>query len=101
MPCFTHSLIDQVERAWAATRLPQALASSTHTRTSSEVNWLISLDMPVMDSPDRLILSESTPHLAKVRTQRRISSAPLTTAPNANSDCGRCGCVVSPRPPGT
>ena len=25
----------------------------------------------------------------------------LTTAPNANSGCGRCGCVVSPRPPGT
>ena len=90
-----------VLRAWAATRLPQALASSTQTRTSSVVNWLISAGMPVMDSPLRLIFSVSTPYLANMRTQRRISSGPLTTAPNANSGCGRCGCVVSPRPPGT
>src|SRR5512143_2256779 len=100
MPWRTHSLIDQVERACAATRLPHALASCTHTVTSSEVNWLASLDMPVIDSPDRLILIESTPYLANMRTQRRISSVPLTMAPNANSGCGRCGCVVSPRPPG-
>ena len=93
--------MDQVERACAATLLPQALASCTQTRISSSVNWLISEGMPVMDSPERLILSESTPYLQNMRTQRRISSAPLTTAPNANSDCGRCGAVVSPRPPGT
>ncbi len=57
--------------------------------------------MPVIDSPDRLILIVSTPYLANMRTQRRISSPPLTTAPNANSFCGRCGAVVSPSPPGT
>ena len=57
--------------------------------------------MPVMDSPDRLIFSVSTPYLANMRTQRRISCGPLTMAPNANSGCGRCGCVVSPKPPGT
>ena len=68
---------------------------------SSAVNWLISLGMPVIDSPDRLILIESTPYLANMRTQRRISSLPLTIAPNANSGCGRCGAVVSPSPPGT
>jgi hypothetical protein len=68
---------------------------------SSSVNWLISLGMPVIDSPDRLIFSVSTPYLANMRTQRRISCGPLTTAPNANSGCGRCGCVVSPSPPGT
>jgi hypothetical protein len=101
MPWRTHSLMAQVERACAATRLPQALASCTHTVISSGVNWLISLGMPVMDSPDRLIFSVSTPYLANMRTQRRISSAPLTIAPKANSGCGRCGAVVSPRPPGT
>ncbi len=101
MPCFTHCLIDHTERACAATRLPQALASCTHTAISSSVNWLISPGMPVIDSPDRLIFSESTPYLTNMRTQRRISSQPLTTAPKANSGCGRCGSVVSPRPPGT
>ena len=101
MPCLTHCLIDQVERACAATRLPQALASCTQTVISSSVNWLISLGMPVIDSPERLIFTESTPYLANMRTQRRISSAPLTIAPKANSGCGKCGRVVSPRPPGT
>src|SRR2546423_14629230 len=101
MPCFTHCLIDQHERACAATRLPHALASSTQVAISASVNWLISLGMPVMDSPDRLIFSESTPYLQNMRTQRRISSQPLTIAPKANSCCGRCGCVVSPQPPGT
>jgi Asp/Glu/hydantoin racemase len=33
------------------------------------------LGMPVIDSPLRLIFSESTPYLANMRTQRRISSA--------------------------
>jgi len=81
--------------------LPHALASSTQTAISASVNWQRSLGMPVIDSPERLIFSESTPHLTNMRTQRRISSTPLTIAPNANSGCGRCGAVVSPRPPGT
>src|SRR4030095_4713167 len=99
MPCLTHCLIDQVERACAATRLPHALASCTHTVLSSSVDWLASLDMPVIDSPDRLIFSVSTPYLANMRTQRRISCGPLTMAPNANSGCGRWGWVGSPNAP--
>src|ERR1700712_3671098 len=99
MPCFTHCLMDHVERACAATRLPQALASCTHTVISSSVNWLISLGMAVIDSPERLIFTESTPYLANMRTQRRISSAPLTTAPKANSGCGRGGWGGVPSPP--
>ena len=101
MPCLTHCLIDQVERACAATRLPQVLASSTSTAISSSVNWLRSLGMPVIDSPLRLIFNESTPYLQNMRTHLRISCGPLTIAPKANSGCGRCGCVVSPSPPGT
>ena len=101
MPWVTQRLIELHERACAATRLPQALASSTQVAISTSVNWQRSLGMPVIDSPERLILSESTPYLTNMRTQRRISSAPLTIAPNAKSDCGRCGWVVSPRPPGT
>jgi hypothetical protein len=70
MPCVTQRLIELHERACAATRLPQALASSTQTAISASVNWQRSLGMPVIDSPERLILSESTPHLTNMRTQR-------------------------------
>ena len=86
MPCVTQRLIELHERACAATRLPHALASSTQVAISASVNWQRSLGMPVIDSPERLILSESTPHLTNMRTQRRISSLPLTIAPNAKSD---------------
>ena len=54
-----------------------------------------------MYSPDRFSLIVSTPYFRNIRTQRRISSAPLTTAPKLNSGYGRCGGDSSPRPPGT
>jgi hypothetical protein len=94
-------LIDQVERACAATRLPHAFASSTQVAISAGVNWLISLAMPVIDSPDRLIFSVSTPYLTNIRH----AAAHLLRAADDRAErelgCGRCGCVVSPRPPGT
>ena len=55
--------------------------------------------MPAMYSPDRLIFSESTPYLMKVRADLRISSGPLHTLPKLNSSNFMCGSVLSPSAP--
>ena len=84
------------------TRLPRMCASDTATATSSSLIQVVSARAPGTKlSPDRLSLIESTPYLRNRRTQRRISSGPLTMMPKLNSCHGRCGSVSSPRPPAT
>ena len=99
MPWRTHCMTEPEERACAASTLPRALASFTAIATSSSDIGVSSALMPVISSPERLSLMESTPYLISVRTVRRTSSGPETTRPRFSPSCGICEGAESPRPP--
>ena len=99
MPWRTHCLTDSDERAWAATTLPRHLASFTAMATSSSDIGVSSARVPVISSPERFSLIESTPYLISVRTVRRTSSGPDTTMPRFRPSCGMWDGAESPRPP--
>ena len=99
MPWRTHCLIESDDLACAESTLPRLRASCTAIATSSSAICVTSAGMPVISSPDRFSLIESTPHLISVRTSRRISSGPDTTMPRFRPLSGMCGFVASPRPP--
>ena len=83
-------------------RLPRIFTSSTAAATSASVIQVVCESAPGTKlSPDRLILMLSTPYFRNIRTDLRMSSAPLTFTPKLNSGNGRCGSVSSPSPPGT
>ena len=99
MPWRTHCLTEPDERACADSTLLRQRASEAAIATSSSDIGVSSAPMPVMLSPDRLSLMESTPYLISVRTVRRISSGPETTRPRLSPSCGICEGEESPRPP--
>ena len=81
MPWRMHCLTEPDERACADSTLLRQRASDAAIATSSSDIGVSSAPMPVIASPDRLSLMESTPYLISVRTVRRISSGPDTTMP--------------------
>ncbi len=99
MPWRTHCLTELAERAWAESALLRARASFAAIATSSSDIGVSSAPMPVISSPERFSLMESTPYLISVRTTRRISSGPETTRPRLSPSCGMWEGAESPRPP--
>ena len=76
MPWRTHCLTEPDERACADSTLLRQRASCAAIATSSSDIGVSSAPMPVIASPERLSLMESTPYLISWRTVRRTSSGP-------------------------